>query len=289
MGALQQFTSDKQQLYAAIDRVKHNAIARQGIRDLTADPERPADARLDLTTDAVRAEEARLNEFRENILSMGTLGAIQFVVNGLRELPGRKSVILFSDGMRLLTAERGPIQMVGTNQTVVDSLQRLTDLCNRASVVIYTIDPRGVASLGFTAADQLSSVRGDQVSATLSERSQDFFNTQEGLNYLAHQTGGLFVHNTNDISAALNQVLDDQSGYYLIGYTPEASTFDEESHRPLFHKISVRVKLRGMRVRTRSGFYGIPDQAVHSAHRTRREQLMAALTSPFNGSGIHYG
>lgn len=40
MGALQQFTSDKQQLYAAIAGVKYNALVRQGIRDLTADPER---------------------------------------------------------------------------------------------------------------------------------------------------------------------------------------------------------------------------------------------------------
>jgi VWFA-related protein len=296
VGALQQFSSDKRQLYAAINRVKYNAVARQGIRDLTADPE-------------VRAE-ARLNEFRENVLSMGTLGAIQFVVNGLRELPGRKSVILFSDSMRLFTREQGPMNMVGTNQTVIGSLQRLTDLCNRSSVVMYTIDPRGVASLGFTAADQSGRVTGDQastavparaetvdqldgdgfaseVSAALSKRGQDFLNTQEGLNYLAHDTGGLFVHNTNDISAALNQVLDDQSGYYLIGYTPDASTFDEKANRPLFHKISVRVKHRGLRVRTRTGFYGVPDRAAHPALRTRGEQLMAALTSPFNGSGIH--
>lgn len=155
-------------------------------------------------------------------------------------------MILFSDGMRLMITERGPIKMVGTNQRVLDSLRRLTELCNRSSVVIYTIDPRGVASLGFTAADQLSSSPSGQgsdrlsepaetvdqldrepvvgqVSAALSKRSQDFSNTQEGLNFMAHETGGLFVHNTNDISAALNQVLEDQSGYYLIGYTPDAA------------------------------------------------------------------
>jgi VWFA-related protein len=296
MGALEQFTSNKRQLYAAIEGVRYNGVARQGIQDLTADPER-------------RAEE-RLNEFRESILSVGTLGAIEFVVNGLSELPGRKSVILFSDGMRLMTTEGGPIKMVGSNQRVLDSLRRLTDLCNRSSVVIYTIDPRGVASLGLTAADQLSSSPGGQgrdtlsapaetvdqldrepvvgqVSAALSKRSQDFSNTQEGLNYLAHETAGLFVHNTNDISAALNQVLEDQSGYYLIGYTPDASTFDEKAARPLFHTITVRVKRRGIHVRTRTGFYGVPDQAAHPAHRTRGEQLMAALTSPFNGGGIH--
>jgi len=85
-------------------------------------------------------------------------------------------------------------------------------------VVIYTVDPRGVLFQGFTAADQSSATRGDAIAAELSERSQDFFNTQEGLNFLARETGGLFVHNTNDISAGLGRILDDQSGYYLIAY-----------------------------------------------------------------------
>jgi VWFA-related protein len=285
MGVLQQFTSDKRLLYAAIARAKYNALARQGVQDLIADPQlNSADASLK----KLRATEARLNELRESSLSLGTLGAVRFVVNGLREFPGRKSVVLFSDSMRLLTLDRGPLlDMPDTNQKVLDSLQQLADLCNRTSVVIYTVDPRGVVFQGFNAADQSSAVRGDTMAAELSKRSQDFSNTQEGLNFLARETGGLFVHNTNDISAALNQILDDQSGYYLIGYVPDSSTFEEKSGRPLFRKISIRVMRNGVRVRTRSGFYGVPDQAASLTLRTRGEQLLAALNSPFSASGIH--
>lgn len=287
MGVLQQFTSDKRLLYAAIAHAKYNALARDGIRDLAADPQRNS-AGAGLAK--LRAAQAELDERRESSLALGTVGAVRFVVNGLKEFPGRKSVVLFSESMRLLTRERGPLaslDMPGTNQTVLDSLERLADLCSRSSVVIYTVDPRGVQFQGFTAADQSSAVRGDAVAAELSERSQDFSNTQEGLNFLARETGGLFVHNTNDINAGLGQILDDQTGYYLIGYVPDSSTFEEKSGRPLFRKITIRVNGNGLRVRTRSGFYGVPDHSAGLIRLTRGEQLLAALNSPFSASGIH--
>ncbi|HKW96684.1 MAG TPA: VWA domain-containing protein [Bryobacteraceae bacterium] len=288
MGVLQQFTSDKRLLYAAVDHVRYNALRRESIQDLIAEPQLNS---ADSSLKDMRAAEADLNELRERSLSLGTLGAIRFVVNGLTEFPGRKSVVLFSDSMRLLTREKGPLAHLnvhGISQTVVDSLEQLADLCNRNAIVVYTVDPRGVTFQGFTAADQLDAVRGDTMAAAdLSQRSQDFSNTQEGLNLLAHETGGLFVHNTNDISAGLNQILDDQSGYYLIGYVPDSSTFEEKSGRPLFHRISIRVTHNGMRVRTRSGFYGVPDQAGGGAPGARGAQLLAALNSPFSASGIH--
>ena len=33
---------------------------------------------------------------------MGTLGAIRFVVNAMRDFPGRKSVVLFTENIRLI-------------------------------------------------------------------------------------------------------------------------------------------------------------------------------------------
>jgi VWFA-related protein len=269
MGALQQFTSDKRQLYAAVDRVKFNMIGRSGVAafaPITGGDE-PSDA------------EIRGDEFRETSFSVGTLGAINFVVNGLRELPGRKSVIIFSDNMRLFNSE-------GMNQMVLDSLQRLTDLCNRASVVLYTIDPRGLPTLSLTAADRPDASRPDRLAEQMSRRHQQYWDSQEGLNFLAQETGGLFVHDTNDISGGIHEVLEDQKGYYLIGYTPEASTFDEKSGRRLFHKINIRVNRPGLHVRSRNGFFGVPDQNARPAPRTRSDQIAAALTSPFGGGAI---
>ena len=83
----------------------------------------------------------------------------------------------------------------------------------------------------------------------------------------------------------MRSVLNDQTGYYLIGYTPSDETFQELKSRVRpYHKLSVKVKTAGLSVRSRSGFFGVPDQDSKPVYNTRAEQLVAALSSPF-GSG----
>jgi hypothetical protein len=93
----------------------------------------------------------------------------------------------------------------------------LTDFANRASVVIYTIDPRGLQTLGVTAADEVAQPTAENLNRISADRNDELFETQAGLSYLAEETGGYTVKNTNDISSGLKRILTDQS-YYLIGY-----------------------------------------------------------------------
>src|ERR1035438_1937414 len=93
MGSLQQFTNNKQLLYAAIDHVKYNAMGRVGISSFA--PLQAVNPDTDIDT-------SNFDNERAQIFSAGTLGAIQYVVEGLRELPGRKSVVLFSENLKLM-------------------------------------------------------------------------------------------------------------------------------------------------------------------------------------------
>ncbi|HKP84480.1 MAG TPA: VWA domain-containing protein [Blastocatellia bacterium] len=285
MGALQQFTADKRQLYAAIERVRWNPLGRGGISAFAPIERDPARLSTENGIDAPRASES-VAQLREDLFAVGTLGALNFIVRGLRDLPGRKSVILFSDGFKLFNRNNNDILRGTTSDTsrVVDALHRLTDLANRASVVVYTVDVRGLQPLGFTAAD--TSLGAAEMTQKADERRNEFFDTQEGLNYLAQQTGGFFVRNTNDINRGISRVLEDQKGYYLIGYVPDSSTFRAERGKRQFHKFSMKVKRAGLRVRTRTGFYGIADEEVRPAVRTPAQQIIAALTSPFSSGGI---
>src|SRR5260370_8167425 len=207
MGSLQQFTSNKQLLYAAIDHVKYNSFGRVGISSIAplqgVDPDNPIDT-------------AHFDHEHAHIFSAGTLGAIQYVVEGLRELPGRKSVVLFSENLKLMYGGE-------QSQRVQDSIRRLGDAANRASVVIYSIDPRGLAVTSLTAADDTRGRTPQQISQIPMQRSQDIFNSQQGMAILAHETGGLFMQTTNDIDGALRHVMQDGEGYYLIDDHREAS------------------------------------------------------------------
>ncbi|HEY0080068.1 MAG TPA: VWA domain-containing protein [Pyrinomonadaceae bacterium] len=285
MGALQQFTSDRRQLNAAIERVRWNPVSGRisAFAPIESDPFAQAQREAGLGDSGRTPSEARaeLDEFREQIFSVGTLGALNFVIRGMRELPGRKAVVLFSDGIELLDSngER--------NDRILEALRRLTDLANRASVVIYTIDARGLQYAGLTAADSTSGMRIRDIETLVQERSRKLFESQSGLQYLAQQTGGFAIRNSNDLSRGVGRVLDDQKGYYLIGYRPDESTFDIKGGRSRFHKITGRVKRSGgLRLRLRSGFYSFTEEETRPAARTRQEQILAALSSPFASGGV---
>jgi VWFA-related protein len=288
IGALQQFTSDKRQLYAAIERLHWNAMGLGSIgvfAPIAADPLHPQrmsptgmSAPMD-RTDAGRSANTELDTFREQLFSVGTLGAVNYVVRGLRELPGRKSIVLVSDGFRIFNRNE-------PYSPVVEALRRLTDLANRASVVIYCIDARGLQTLGLTAADDVSGMSAAQIEDNLTDHRQNFYDSQAGLMYLAQTTGGFAVINSNDMNRGIRRVLEDQNGYYLLGYIPDESTFKPVAGRRPFHKVTVKVKRAGLRVRSRTGFFGVPDLEAHETPHTREGQLMRALTSPFASAGI---
>jgi VWFA-related protein len=267
LGALQQFTSDKRVLYAAVEKLTWNPYSRDMIPRFGAadDNTRPQEAR--------EAEE-RFEDFRETVFSVGTLGALNFVVRGLRELPGRKSAILISDGLRLFGRNRD-------NNQVLEQVRRLTDLANRSSVVIYSLDAKGLLTLSPTAADNIGGLSGPQFAERISRVSQQNFDSQEGLTYLARETGGFAVLNNNDLNFGIQRALKDQQSYYLIGFDPEDEKFDRK-----FHSIKLKTRRPGLQTRTRAGFIGFPDRPKEPAPQTREAQILSALFSPFGARDV---
>jgi VWFA-related protein len=287
MGALQQFTSDKRQLYAAVERVKWNSIGRSGASPFAPlDPPTPGAKGPEV--DAAREE---LDRFREDVFAVGTLGAISYVVRGLNDLPGRKSILLVSEGFRIFGSDILGKNYTGKTQSkeymAMDRLRRLVDQANRASVVIYTMNAMGLQYFGVRASDNTGGRSAGEVDEDVNARRNAAWETQSGLDYLAHETGGIAIRNTNDLTGGIKRVLEDQHGYYLIGYRPDNATFDPRTGRRTFHKLSLKVTRPGnFNVRMRNGFYGITD-ADRAQPKTLGQEMVAALTSPFGATGVH--
>ncbi|HMQ05292.1 MAG TPA: VWA domain-containing protein [Pyrinomonadaceae bacterium] len=292
IGSLQNFTRDKRMLLAAIDKIKWNPVGTGGVTAFTTIERFNIEAVVtpvdtDLSEEEAAIERNRIaafNDFRSGHFAAGTLGGLQFVVRGISELPGRKSIILFSDGFRLFERDRD-----GTprSRKVMEYLQQLVDLANRSSIVFYPIDARGLAFTGLTAADDTRLLGAGGTEKVISMRKTQLFETQAGLTYLARETGGFAVINTNDLSGGVGRALDDQS-YYLIGYEPAQSTFQPANLK--YNKIEVKVLRKDAMVRYRSGFFNVvgrPDARPRpSANATPAARLEAALHSPFSSSGI---
>ena len=172
-------------------------------------------------------------------------------LNSLRGIPGRKAVVFVSEGFYIDNQVNDRINHGFAFGTLFDdthltaSLRLITEVANRASVVLYTVDPRGLI-VDFRGV-------GNSVSARQATAS---------LQYLADDTGGLAVANRNDLQGGFGDVLRDQASYYLIGFEPPAKTFAKKSGRPKFHKIKISVNRKDVRVRTRAGYYGVTDEEV---------------------------
>lgn len=244
IGALQQFTTDPRVLHAAVERVRYNFRS----------PGVPF---------GIPAGGDDGQSFRDEAFTAGTLGAIRYVIGGMAELPGRKSVVVMSDGFSLADAHPGPASggsgaSVARYGHILGAVRTVVDAANRAGVVIH-----GMYAPGLTA-------KGEGRRAA-----------EDSLGVLAGQTGGLFIRDANDLSHGLARVLDDSRSYYLLGYVPDRATFS--ATRPRFHALAVRVKRQRLRVRSRSGFLGQPQDARLS---TTSDRMIAAVMSPFAGGDI---
>ena len=288
IGALQQFTNDKRQLYAAIEKVRWNAIGNGKIGAFAPLEEKTPDPNPTPTPEAgertAEGSQREFDDFRANVFATGSLGAVNYVVGGMAELPGRKSILLLSDGFKLTNVDAEGFTDSGM---VLQAVKALVDKANRSSVVIYTVDPRGLQYTGLTAADNTAGRSAQEIQTAESDRRDELLDTQDGLRYLSHETGGFAIINNNDISGGIRKILDDQS-YYLVGYIPDDETFDPAKKK--FNKLTVKVTRPGLTVRYRSGFFNVEDKAPAKAAPTAAMspmmRLQTALVSPFAVSGI---
>jgi VWFA-related protein len=318
IGSLQQFTTDKRQLGAAIDGINWYASGRGGLS-----PSAQIDTQLgeDSTQGAQLINE--MEEARAAQYSVGTIQTLSRILRGLGDLPGRKAIMFYAESFKLFSSQ-------GRNIQLLESLERLTDQANRASTVIYTIDASGLNPQDMTASDRVSgstytfdpaivwgttaavsrprnrtanqtvdapgslaaqaatdsSLAFRKLEALVQQRESQQNESRTVLSFLAQETGGIFTQNSNDLSLGTQRMLQDQQGYYLIGYRPNDTTIDPATRERKPLKISVKLKRSGLRLRSRSDFYGVKLEAAASSPRTRDQQLAAALTSPFVAGGI---
>ncbi|MBN2321685.1 MAG: VWA domain-containing protein, partial [Acidobacteria bacterium] len=252
MGGLQQFTGDKQLLYDSIDRIRFNMLSRVGASSYEQEE----------TVLSTQQEEER-----NRGITMGTLGSLRYILNGMETLPGRKSLILFSENlvMNFDAAEEGDegaVFSMNLSDSSKDRMQLLVQDANRASVVIYTIDPRGTA---WGAHDVEMS---------------EITSAREGLSVMAQQTGGLFIQDHNFVELSLQEAVRDGETYYLIGFLPDEETIAEiKEGRSKYHNLTVRVKRPGLQVRSRSGFFSTTEESPY-APAPDSDTLARAMLSP---------
>ena len=301
-GALQQFTVDKRVLLSVIDGLRYNFNGRFGLSYF--DPYEKYSGMAERlggvpSSGALGSLDVSYEVERKATSTVGTLGAVNYIVGALREMPGRKSIVLFSDGMQLFESTCGSLRGSEWLESYADitvALRRLIDRANRSGTVIYTMQATGLQTLqpdaqdqpdlGHSGASATEALNGLTQAGACGGRDATNNILQSNLAYLADRTGGLAYDNGNDLNWGLDRMLDDQAGYYLLGYHTPEGTLNSKNSRTDFHRIQVKVTRAGLHVRSRYGFFGETDDETLPKYTTPIEQLHAAMLSPFQSAGV---
>jgi hypothetical protein len=78
-------------------------------------------------------------------------------------------------------------------------------------------------------------------------------NIQENLRFLAEDTGGFAIDNTNDARVPLRHVMEEVRGHYEVAYAPTSSNYDGH-----FRAIEIRARKPGIRLQGRNGYFALP-------------------------------
>ncbi|WP_291986127.1 VWA domain-containing protein [Luteitalea sp.] len=172
-----------------------------------------------------------------------TQDALLAVISALAGAPGRKSLVLLSEGL-----DQGP--------SLRGRLQDVIAAANRANVVIYAVDAAGLRIASPTAGS--AGLLNDTGSGGAMLRRMERFETvllstpATTLGRLARDTGGAYLQNTNDVARIFTRVTEDFANHYVLTYVSSNATYDRK-----YRRIRIAVARSGVTVSARHGYYAI--------------------------------
>ena len=218
--------------------------------------------------------------WRRDVTSAFALnGLLMSTIHELGAMPGRKSLILLHSGdlfsFRKFLIEAAPqvdaSRAYGSSEgngggvysslaATADMVWPISDAANRASVAIYAVDLRGLTAVGDTG-------------------------TNLSMRFLSSQTGGYAFYNGNNTYEYLRKVVNDDSGFYLIGWDPGQAAFAQPKGKNPYHHIKLKTLRNGLTIRTRDGFFAKPAE-TNPPPASAQDALTQTLFAPFRSGGI---
>ena len=299
---LQSFTQDKAKLIACLENLGSNTASKNfeqkdvgeniaNLRDFLTREAAPDTAISSTAGGAAAGRVMIAQRVLQQFIRMRTalslqqarpvLAALAAVAEGLRPIPGKKTLVLFSQGF--VTPE------------VLDwQVQTTIDIANRANVAIYIIDSAGLraaapASGALVPTSPLAGVSGitNQEQRIRAVGGETVFDNvrQEGqtreydiLYRISGDTGGKFLKGNNDIGQGLERINQEIQARYTLAYRSTNQNFDGA-----FRKIKIEVHRPDTQIMSRSGYYAIPPEEIvllSPADKKLMAEFAAAQSNP---------
>lgn len=211
-----------------------------------------------------------------------TIGGVFAVVNMIKDLPGRKSLLLISDGFPDLSsrtldskvdeATTGQVQSkarsthldlrrdVGTIRVFdpfnilerkkimsgEEIIRELISYANTRNISIYALDPDTFTRYFITSTAEFGP---RERMTTLEFRLDDKIKRVQNLSWLAEDTGAISLRGAQKYEKFYDVLSTDLNYYYELSFYPQRKEADNKPH-----KIRVKVNRAGVDVRSRKGY-----------------------------------
>lgn len=227
------FTSDRNRLLAKLDELERftghavsaDADRRQVMREIDeasseSFAKMAADTYAQSTFSDLRFSIRALHDFVEQLAGVG----------------GRRAILHVSDGMPMRAAESvfyalerkystSAINLTALDYDATREFRSLAAAAAANGVTFYTLDAAGLRSPTGAGVQSMTAAGSSAMVDSVYIR-----NHQQPLRFLAEETGGFAIVNTNDVGPALTRVRQDLDEYYSLGYSP-AGTVSGRGHR----------------------------------------------------------
>ncbi len=275
------FTTDPAVLAKALRRFRPGAEAPVAeSEEDSSDPLVSAEAQQ--VASMMQETEQNFQAFQRLVAARLTLDGMQAIASAYAALPGRKSLIWASGGFpfsiddlsRALSGGVG--SATSTLSDILPFYEKTWQALNDANMALYPVDVRGLVVLAPTASSRISA---SNIQASAQRRAWMHQETLATFREFADMTGGRAYFNTNDLVRAFHDAVDDSASYYMLGFY-----LAPDDRKPGWRKLQVKVKPPHAQVRSRSGFYVMPEDKDKA--KSRQSDIALALTSPLDFTSV---
>lgn len=231
-----------------------------------------------------------------------SVGGLLTIVNMIKDVPGRKSILLISDGLPDLSSktldsiiyettgpgikkydsshlnirrEMGTIRVFDPFNILKkkkimsweEILREFIRFANTYNISIYTLDPDTFIKYLIPVSAEYTSKREMRAHFLRADKK---IRKVQNLRWLSEDTGGISLIGATKYEKFYNVLSTNLNYYYLLSYYPPREKPDNK-----FHKIKVKVKRPGIKLRYRKGYID------YSNEEREKVLLVSAYYNPF--------
>ncbi|MGC1086872.1 MAG: VWA domain-containing protein [Candidatus Acidiferrum sp.] len=194
-----------------------------------------------------------------------TMAALTAIANHVSDIPGRKNLLWLTANLPF-------------------SGEAIARVLGRANIAAYPVDARGLLPRSPTVSPEAGSNVGDAyvrgalgMNATPAETDDPI--GVDAMQKMAEETGGHAFVNTNDLTGAIRDAVEDSAVTYMLGFYVPANALDGK-----FHELKVKVERSGVSLRYPRGYFALKDD--QATQDERHNNFVTAIRSPLNSSSI---